>query len=722
MMCGSCAAAVAAVLQRQPGVLGAGVNFAADAASVRWNPARTSLEAICGAVTRLGYPARPLGDGDSGTPHAALRRALQLRLAVAVCFGMWSMMAAVLLYLGPLGPVEPWARWYLALASGVLALPVLGYSAHAFYLAGWRTLRAGVPGLDSLITLAVVAAVLISGWRLAQGSAEVYFDAAVMLVTFQLVARLIDHRVRRQAAGAVQAYLRALPEQALRLDSMGQAETVPVAALTVGDRVRIPPGERIAVDGTVVTGRSAVDCSMLTGESTPRRCTTGRAVLAGSRNGEGTLEVRVDNAAGRRRIDRLARSVRHLLGHKSALQRITDRMARALLPVVIVAATLAAALVLANGGPVTEAAARALAVLVITCPCALSLAVPLVAVMAISQAGRQALLFRDPAVLEAAAGGRTVVFDKTGTLTESTPAVGRVDPAPGTDRDELLRLAASASAGSHHPLGKALQGVGTGVDTAGARRVDAGDGITWDGPHGRVRVGRADWLWRHGIDVPSARDRGTEVCVARGSSFLGRIHFHERLRPEARAVIASLRNLGCGIRILSGDSPRACRRIADQLGLAPQAVLARRTPEAKRAEIEALQRHDRVIFVGDGQNDGLALAAAELGLAVGEAEPTARAAAAAILPRGISAVPDALGLARHARNAMHRNLAWALAYNALALPAALMGYVPPVIAAITMGSSTLCVLVNSGLFVLSERRRDAEADRNLSNRYEPALS
>jgi len=708
MMCGSCAAAVAAVLQRQPGVMAAGVNFAADAASVRWDPERTDLATLCAAVARLGYPARRLDGDDSGTPHARLRRELQLRLAVAVCFGMWSMMAALLLYLGPLGPVEPWARWHLALASGVLAAPVLTYSAHAFHVAGWRTLRAGVPGLDTLITLAVGASVLVSTWRLVQGSAEVYFDAAVMLVTFQLVARLIDHRVRRHAAGAVQAYLRALPEQVLRLHD-GRAEQVPVAALAAGDRVRIAPGERIAVDGTVLSGTSSVDRSMLTGEAIPQRCRPGQAVLAGSRNGEGTLEVEVRAGAGQRRIDALARSVRHLLGRKSALQRLTDRLAGLLLPVVVLAALLAAALALASGDTAGEAAARALAVLVVTCPCALSLAVPLVAVLAMSEAGRRGLLFRDPAALEAAAGAHTVVFDKTGTLTEPVPAVAAVSPVPGIGREQLLALAATAAADSRHPLAAALRAARSPENLPGSRQVAPGDGITWDGPEGKVQLGRAGWLRGLGIALPDLRDRGTEVCIARDGAFLGRIRFRERLRPQAEATVAALRELGCEIRVLSGDSPLACRRVAAALGLPAGAVMARQTPEAKLAAIEVLQEGRRVVFVGDGQNDGPALAAAELGLAVGEAEPTARAAAAAILPRGIAAVPAALRLARRARQAMYRNLGWAIGYNALALPAAVLGQVAPVVAAVAMGLSTLCVLGSAWIFA-GQAARDGGCD------------
>ena len=714
MMCGSCAAAVTAVLQRQPGVVEAGINFAADAATVRWDRSVTTLGALQEAIRRLGYDARPMDETDGSARDSGLERQLQIRLAVAVCFGMWSMMAAILIYLGPLTPVEPEARWPLALASGVLALPALTYSAYPFYVAGWRTLRAGVPGMDTLITLAVAAAVPVSVWQLARGSDIVYFDVVVMLVTFQLVARLVDIRVRRQAGRSVQSYLRAVPEQARRVNTEGDnRETVPVTAIGLNEWVGVGRGERIPVDGIVQRGRAWVDQTMLTGESALATVSPGDPVFAGTINTEGDLVLRTTAVAGKRRIDGLARSVRQLLSHKSALQRLTDLMARLLLPTAVIAALLAAAVAVASGTDAAEAVRRALAVLVITCPCALSLAVPLIAVLAVGQAGRLGILLRDPAVLETAARATTVLFDKTGTLTQRRPRVATIEPVTGVSQESLLYLAAEATTESDHPLAVGLRAEFPKAGTVpGTRHSHTGDGVAWVGPQGHVLVGRARWLEAEGVAIPALANRSTEVCVARDGVYLGRIRFTEQLAAGAAHTIARLQGAGYRIHLLSGDTWPACIRIAEELGIPPDRVHAEHSPEEKLAAIEGAQTEERVVYVGDGQNDGPALAAAELGIAIGDAEPTARAAAAMILPGGLHPISQALWVARRARRGMIQNLGWAVTYNLIALPGALLGYVHPTIAAVAMGASTLCVLLNSSRFALPPGREGGETPAN----------
>lgn len=697
MMCAGCAAAVAATLQRQPGVSEASVNFAADAAVVRWDPEKTSLEQLQKATRKAGYRIHPAGDEGAGEhSQRFFRIQLQVRLAVAVCFGIWSMMAALVLYLVPQDMLAPGTPWYLALASGVLALPVLLYSGSGFYKAGWRTLRAGVPGMDTLITLAVISATAVSIIQLIRGSEDVYFDAAVMLISFQLIARLIDLTVRRNATRAVHAYLGALPERARR-HRQGEEQDVALAELEVDDAIRIAPGETIPVDGVVLRGHSSVQRALITGESGMQACAPNDQVLAGTGNGEGELIIRVSAGAGKRRIDALARSVRELLSSKSALQRITDRLARALLPIVLIAAAAAAVLALGSHHSFSDAATRALAVLIVTCPCALSLAVPLVGVLTLSASGRKGVIFRDPAVLETAARARTVILDKTGTLTRDHPEVSEVEPVAGVTANKLQEYAAEAMAGSHHPLLRSLTsklGHEPSQPEAGAQQILPGRGSILKTERHILHAGRARWLNDQGITIPDHADLGTEICVARDGVFIGRIRFTESVRPEARIVLDELRQLDCEIHMVSGDSRTACYRIAEELGIDRQNVTYGQPPEDKLARIQNEQSHHPTLFVGDGQNDGPALAAAELGLAVGEADPTARAAAAALLPAGLLGVPDAIRMARTARRGMFQNLGWALAYNLLALPAAVLGYVHPAIAAAAMGTSTLCVLGN----------------------------
>lgn len=695
MMCGSCAAAVEAVLGRQAGVRNAAVNFAADAAYLEWNPEATSLERVLASVSRLGYRAEPLNEQGAPRRLEQFQRRLQIRLAVAVLFGMWSMLAALVLYLSPAHAIPPDGRWWLALGSGLFALPVIGYAGISFYVAGWRTLRARVPGMDTLITTGVTGAVALSVWQLALGNDRVYFDTATMLITFQLIARLVDHQVRRDAAGAAQALLHAAPEQVRLLAADGSVSIVPNSAVRRDDLVLVEPGEPLGVDGVVAEGQSSLDRSLLSGESAPVPTGPGDAVYTGTRNGEGRLTVRVTAVAGRRRVDDLARSVRALLTRKSGLQQLADRAARRLLPVVAVAAVVTGALGAFGGLGSVETLTRVLAVVVVTCPCALSLAVPVVTLLAEARARAAGSLFRDPAAIEQAATVRHVVLDKTGTLTDGTPVVRQLLPASGIAGEQLLALAAAATFDSRHPLAAGLaKAAGLEVAPAGERHVVPGSGVAWQSPQGPVLAGRAGWLREQGVEVPE-QDGGTEVCVAQDGRYLGRVRFSERLRPGAAALVRRLAADGVQLHLLSGDTRAACLSIGTALGLEPAQIHHSQSPEDKLAFIERLQQDGGVAFIGDGLNDGPALAAAQLGVAAGEATTAARSAAALLLPQGLRALAPALQLARRARRIMLQNLVWAVSYNLLAVPAAMLGWVHPAIAAVAMGLSSVCVLLNT---------------------------
>ncbi|GAA3909787.1 heavy metal translocating P-type ATPase [Halomonas cibimaris] len=696
--CGSCAAAVEAMLKRQPGVAEAAVNFAADSATVRFDTAQTDLARLQKAVARLGY--RLLAPGEEGRDAGGgkrLHRRLLIRLAVALVFGMWCMMPAYLVYLAPLGIVEPSITWPLALASGLFALPVLVYSGAHFYRVGFNTLRVGAPGLDALITLAVLAATAVSVWQLARGSAHVYFDAAVMLITFQLIARFIDGRVRRRAADVVRSYLSQAPETATRLDPAGRRETLPAAEIAPGERIVLTAGEPLALDAAVLEGHGEVDQALLTGEYEPSTAGPGDTLRAGCTLVTGELELSVIAAVGERRIDALARSVRGLLSRKTALQRLTDAAARVLLPIIVTAAVLATGLGAALGLAADEALTRGLAVLIIACPCALSLAIPLVVVTGHARMVAKGVIFRDPAALETAADAHVVVFDKTGTLTTATPAIAEVLPAGDDTPETLLALAADTLHGTDHPVAHSLAAHAPPSARAGGgvRQVQAGLGTRWERDGHTRLAGRAAWLGEQGVSVPPADDARMALHLAENGRYRGVIHFDEALHPDAAETVAALKRAGHEVYLLSGDHRASCLRQAERLGIAPERVVAGVTPEAKQRFIEGLEQRRAVAFVGDGLNDGLALAGARLGMAVGDATPTAQAAAAVYLPDGVGRVPATLALARRARRLMRQNLGWALGYNALALVLAVAGLVAPVIAAAAMTLSTLCVLLNS---------------------------
>jgi P-type E1-E2 ATPase len=393
------------------------------------------------------------------------------------------------------------------------------------------------------------------------------------------------------------------------------------------------------------------------------------------------------------------------------LQKLADRVASRLLPVVALAAVIAAALAAADGLGVEDMLARLLAVVVITCPCALSLAVPVVTLLVEAQARSRGLLFRDPAVIEQAATVRHVVLDKTGTLTSGQPAVRALLPAPGYTPRQLLALAAAATFDSKHPLASGLAAAAGLVQAPpGEREVRAGSGVVWRSEQGIVLAGRASWLRERGVAVPE-QDGGTEVCVASNGEFAGSVRFTEQLRPAAAPLVQALQAASLQVHVLSGDTAAACAAIGERLNLDPAHIHHGQSPEDKLEFIRALQRDAAVAFIGDGLNDGPALAAAQLGVAVGEATASARSAAALLLPDGLQGVLPALRLARRARRVMLQNLGWALAYNLLALPAAMLGWVHPAIAAAAMGLSSICLLINTLRLTSARRTRGVESGR-----------
>lgn len=697
MRCGSCAIAVEAMLKKQPGVSDAAVNFAADVALICWDNEKPPLAGLQKAVARLGYRLHGSVDAERSKFQAeSVRKHLQRRLAVAVVFGMWSMMPALLIYLAPFGAVEPEVLWPLALASGLFAVPVVLYSGSHFYRVGWRTLIAGAPGLDSLIFIAVFAACIISAWQLAAGSHHVYFDAAVMLITFQLIARLLDTSVRRRASEIIRRYLQDVPEQVTLKTPDGHYETRPANDVETGERIILKAGELLALDGQIVQGHGQADLSMLTGEHLPQALGPGAEMLAGCQLVEGALELSVTAGIGQRRIDRLSRSISALLSRKTTLQRLTDRIARILLPVILIAAVLAVVLALVQGLPAPEAAARGLAVMIISCPCALSLAIPLVITMGHAHMVSQGIVLRDPAALEAAAEVGAIVFDKTGTLTTGEPSVDSIAPAERWTRNTLLQLAQNILSESQHPVARGLRAENAfAITSDGTRESIVGAGTRWINGKNIALAGQAIWLLEQGIEVPATEDTGMNIHIACNDRYAGKIGFQETLRPEAAPTIRQLVRQGYAIYLLSGDTRKACLELAERLGIPAKHVLSGYSPEQKHSFMENLEKQTNAVFVGDGLNDGLALAGARLGIAVGNAASATGAAAAVYLTESIEKVPATLLLAQRARKLMRQNLFWAVSYNALVVPLAVMGWVQPVIAAIAMSLSSLCVLLNS---------------------------
>jgi heavy metal translocating P-type ATPase len=700
MFCAACAASVEATLARHPGIERVSVNFAADAAVIEWAPDAALRERIVETVRSLGYSARFVGDErQAAADRADPARDLLMRLIVALFFGMWTMLPSIALYGGTVD--DAGTRFALALAAGVLSLPVVAYSGLPFYRMGIATLRAGVAGIDALITLGVAGSVVLSVLSLARGGGEVYFEVAVALVTLQLVARLIETRTRRRARDAVLRMLELAPTEVRLVDEADRTRTVPLSEVTVGARARLRPGERVAVDGTVVSGRAHLDRSLLTGQSEAVAVQQGDAVFAGERVLDGALTLEVTAAAGGRRVDLLARQVRQLLAGKPHWQRMADRVARHFLWWSMAAAAIGAVLALASGAPAAEAGVRALAVFVIACPCALSLAAPLAGLSATAAAARRGVVLRDLNALTSAAEPDVVFMDKTGTLTQGSPRVVNVNPAAGETRESVLRLAASAERDAAHPIARAiveaarLEGAAGDRNGQGTLSVHPGHGISWTDGSKRIVIGRLSSLAADCAGIPALPPTdATRVGVVCDGRYVGAISMEDPLRPDAETVVAGLRARGMQPVMLSGDDAGPVSAISRRLGIVAHAALS---PEQKLDHVERQRRAgSTVAFVGDGVNDGPALAAADVGIAVGGATDVAAAASAvAFVEADIGTLPALFDLTRRTGQVIRQNIAWAIVYNTIAIPAAMLGWVHPAVAAVAMALSSLSIAANA---------------------------
>lgn len=752
MWCPSCAAATAQVLQRLPGVHSAQVSFATSSVLLQWDPQVADLEQARGKIGRLGYRLLPAANTEQTLNRIDQQTTrLSIRLAVAVMFGMWTMLCSLLLYIGGPELARPPTGYWLAVAAGVAAIPVLAFAGSPIFLAGWRTLRTGVPGMDTLVSLGVLAGVGLSLWQLSLGQSQVYFDTAVMLVILLTIGRLIETRTLRHAARAIGALQDMLPESAERLEADGRYRQLPARSIRVGDRVRISAGDRAALDGYVVSGRSELDCAALTGESRPRSVGPGDAVEAGTVNLNQPLDIVVSKAVGQRHIDAIGVSMAEAAGRRGNTQRLADVVARFIVPAALLLAVVTFIVSWLTGVATDDAALRAVAVLIIACPCAVSIAVPIAYVAAASQAADSGILFRDPAAIETLAKVHTMVLDKTGTLTYGRPGVSSVrfhyQHSDISAAPALLALVARAEEGIAHPLAAALRAAAAGSDAesesekphtgqddqsgqsnrSGKNRlnhVDAKDnqahaerfqrGVRLnDGQLGQILVGSKGFLKemdvatniaeknRNNTVEQEADTEGSQIEVAVAGHWLATITLQDQLREDAATALAQLQHMGIRCFIASGDGRGPVQQVGGQLKLPKGRLYWECSPQTK-ADLIAQLGSRRVAFAGDGINDGPALAAAEVGIAVADATSTATAAANVVVASGgVTALPIAILHAKRARKVMQQNLFFAVIYNALGLTMAAAGLVSPVVAALAMAASSISVTANASRLALT---------------------
>jgi Cu2+-exporting ATPase len=693
--CAACAGEIEAALRRVDGVVDVQVQFAASRAALRWDPQRTEPSELVAAVRRAGYRAAP----DTIEGARALRRAEERqwlwRLFVAVLCSMQVMMLATPVYLADPGTLAPDIAQLLQRSAWMLSLPVLLFSATPFFVSAWRSLKARRLGMDVPIALGIaVAFVGSSGAAFDPGGLfghEVYFDSLTMFVAFVLGGRWLEARARHRAIDTVERLALAAPRRAWRLAPDGRPVEVPVDALVRGDHVRVPVGEAFPADGTILDGTTAVDESLLTGESAPRARRPGDAAIAGSLNRGAPVTLRVERLGADTRQEQIAALMREALSRRPAVLRVADRIAGPFLAAVLLLALGAAAW----WWHVEPARALwvAVSVLIVTCPCALSLAAPSALLAATSGLARRGVLLRRIEALETLADVRHVMLDKTGTVSDGAPVLAAVRALATEPQDveALADRAAALAASSTHPLSRAL------VAARPAAPAFAWHDVREVAGHG-LEAGDADGRrWRLGAPawVGAAPGAGP-LCFGRvGEPLLAFAFDDEGLRPDAAAALRELRAHGVSVSLLSGDAAGRVAQLARRLGI--DDALAEATPERKLDALRAVQQRGvRVAMVGDGINDAPVLAQADVSFAMGEGAQIARHTADAVLLSGrLGDVAAALGVARRTRRVMRQNLAWAAAYNAACVPLALAGWLPPWAAGLGMAASSLLVVLNA---------------------------
>ncbi len=728
MTCANCALTVERTLRKTAGVAEASVNFATERATVRFDPGAVSIADLVAAVERAGYGVVKAAEGDLEDAEQRARaeeiRDQTRKFWTGVVFAaplFVLSMARDFMVLG-MWAHSPWMNWLML----ALATPVQTYVAADYYVGAWKSLRNRAANMDVLVALgssvafvySVVVTVAITLGSTAAGE-HVYFETAALIVTLIKLGKLLEVRAKGRTGKAIRELMALTPELA-RIVRDGVESEVPVKSVRVGDELVVRPGERIPVDGVVLDGRSAIDESMLTGESLPVEKGPGDEVVGATLNRTGALRFRATRVGADTALARVVQLVREAQGSKAPIQRLADRVSSVFVPSVIVLAlvTLGVWWFWVDAG-FTQALIRLVAVLVIACPCALGLATPTAVMVGTGRGARMGILFRSSEALEAARSVQVVVLDKTGTLTRGEPAVRALVALTG-DEASLLRLAASAERNSEHPVGQAV------VREARVRDLNLAPTTHFEAIPGKgvaavvegtpVLVGTRRLLEDWGVataalvgEAERLEESGeTPLWVAAGGAVLGLIGVADTVKEGSAAAVRALREAGLEVVMLTGDGERVARRIAAEVGI--ERVRAQVLPGEKAEVIRELQQGGRthVAMVGDGINDAPALAQADVGIALGTGTDVAMETADVTLMSGdLRAVPEALALSRATMRTIEQNLFWAFFYNVALIPLAAgalysLTFLPmmlralhPILAALAMALSSVTVVGNS---------------------------
>ncbi|WP_051208967.1 heavy metal translocating P-type ATPase [Propionicicella superfundia] len=743
MTCAACASRIERKLNRLDGVR-ATVNYATERAVVLGAPAERAPDLIA-TVRAAGYDASPVVEGEEPDGYSDRVRLLRNRLIVAALITVPLGDAAIVL---ALAPQLRFPGWPWVLIAG--AIPVVFWCAWPFHRAAWRNLRHGGTSMDTLVSLGVLAAFTWSvvatllgvsqestywiGYGAAPAGADsLYLEAAAAITTFLLAGRYVEARSKRSARGVLSA-IGGLAPTTVRVIRDGAEQVVPIGTLQVGERFVVRPGERIATDGRVLVGASAIDTSAMTGESVPAEVAVGDRVLGGTTNTTGALIVEAERVGAHTQLAQLAVLAEQAQARKAAVQTLVDKVVAVFVPAVLVIALLTLVAWLAFGGDVRDAVSAAMSVLIIACPCALGLATPTALLVGVGRGGQLGILVKGPDALEASGAIDTVVLDKTGTLTTGRMSLIDVRGFGQADSRDALGIASAVEGYSEHPIARAVVAGAQEVATPAATDVTALPGF---GVRGRVSasaggvsdvvIGTRELMDAEGVAVPAeaqefldrAAEAGTTaVLLAVDGTLTGGFEVADAIKDSAAGAVARLRDMGLRTVLLTGDRQHAAETVGAQVGV--DEVIAEVLPTEKAAVIERLQADGRsVAMVGDGINDAAALATANLGMAVVSGTDVALKSADIILVRrSLDVVPDAIALARRTLRTIRGNLVWAFGYNVAAIPLAAFGQLNPLIAGLAMSLSSIFVVTNSmrlRRFEPARPRRPQAADPGRGN-------
>lgn len=709
MHCAACAITLEDALRSVPGVSSVQISGASHRGQIVWSPEQTRPSAWMRSVERHGYKALPANDAHAHQRRRDEARRMVWRLSVAAMCMMQVMMYATPAYLSEPGDISDESMHLLRWASWVLSLPVMLFSCTPFLSNAWRDLRERQISMDLPVALGMVVTFGVStlGTFEPEGpfGAEVYFDSLTMFVFFLLTGRWLELRLRDRTAGALEAVLNRLPDSVRKRQPDGSWLPLSIRRLAVGDVIEVRPGEAFAGDGTVVSGQTQVDEALLTGESLPLKCQVGDRVIAGSHNLSGTVQVHIDQVGAATRYAQIVALMESASLSKPAMALLVDRWAKPFLGAVLLA-SLASAIYWWPSDP-AHAVMVAVAVLIVTCPCALSLATPAAMLATAGALARSGVLVRRLSALQNLAAIDTVIFDKTGTLTRDAFEVVHIHTRPGLDPDRALDWASSLARHSLHPVSRALwsearkraerSSRGPELASLTAREVteQAGQGVQGqldrpDGAAVNLRLGSARFC-----SAPPLSGHHVQVSLADDAGWLATFELAEDVRPEAARVVARLQALGLSLKMLSGDGPQAVARVAQQVGMAE--AQGGCSPQDKLKMLQAWQAQGHTVaMVGDGLNDGPVLAGADVSFALGQAVPLAQSKADFVLMAGqLEVLVSTVVRSRLTLRIVKQNLLWAAVYNAACVPLAVLGWLPAWAAGLGMALSSLLVVLNA---------------------------